>query len=324
MPAIHYWRFLLAGFAIFLTSPAFADLRLLLERFDLGELRGAAVFSRRIEYINDGKLPLEIVDVKRACGCLAPVLTKKTLAPGEKADFVMQVRTIGQPNGPRTWQATIVYRQGDKILETPLILAGNVQNDVSLEPTNLVLSVSGVLKQEVRIVDRRKPGLTVTAVRVNAKAVRVATEAGPAGLTKILLEVHGKELAEDRLDAMLDLYTDDPLYGHFQVPITLLKAATAIVTPSPDIARITPGASGIGSALVRLRNTGEKPLAIERVQADHPALRCTCAIGPGNDATLRIQVDTKQLSMAPLPEVVVHFRDGTMSPVRVPVELRRD
>ena len=30
----------------------------------------------------------------------------------------MQVRTLGQPNGLRTWQATIRYRQGDAIRET--------------------------------------------------------------------------------------------------------------------------------------------------------------------------------------------------------------
>ena len=324
MCAIRCPRSFLCVFLILLASPVFADLRLLQNPVSLGELRGATVFAQRIDYVNDGKLPLEIIEVKRACGCLAPVLSQKTLAPGEKGSFVMQVRTLGQPNGLRTWQATIRYRQGDAIRETALTIAGNVQNEVSLEPTVLVLSVSGVLKQEVRLIDSRKPALIVTSARANSMAVRVATEAGPAGLTKILLEVHGKELANERHDALLDIYTDDPHYRHFQVPITLLRAATSTATPTPDIARIALGASGVGSTLVRLRSTDEQPLAIDRIEANHPALKCTCVAGPGNDATLKIQVDAKQLGSAPLPDVVVHFREPAMQTIRVPVEIRRD
>ncbi len=322
MRAVRCLRFLLGGYLVLLASPACADLRLLHSVANLGELRGGTVFSHRVEWVNDGKLPLEILEVKRACGCLAPVLTQKTLAPGEKGSFVMQVRTLGQPNGPRSWQATIRYRQGDAIRETALTIAGNVQNEVTLEPTILVLSVSGVLKQEVRLVDSRKQPLKVTEARVNAAAVRVQTSTA-AGVTKIALEVHGKELASDRQDALLDLYTDDPHYRHFQVPITLLRAATTNIRPAPEVARISLGASGTGSTLVRLRSTSDQPLAIDRVEAGHAAVQCTTVAGPGNDVTLKIQVDGKRAGAAPLPDVVVHFREPSGQSVRVPVEVKR-
>jgi hypothetical protein len=49
---------------------------------------------------------------------------------------------------------------------------------------------------------------------------------------------------------------------------------------------------------------------IEKVDADHPAVTCTFAAGPGNDATLKISVDASKLDGAPA-RVRVHLAQPT-------------
>lgn len=305
---------------LLLVSPALASaqLRFVQPTADLGELRGGLVYQQRFEFVNDAPGPIDITDIRLGCGCLTPVLDKRVLQAGEKGSLVMHLRTLGQPNGPRTWQAHVEYRHAGKMHETRLIVAAKIRNEVTVEPSIVALTLETTLKQEVTITDQRTAQFKVTSVLASSPALRVTTQSTKDGVTKVFLEVSRSALTAARQEETLNIYTDDPHYRHLQVPITLMKADRPDVSATPAKVEI----NGAGSQMVRLRAVGEQAVRIEKIDADHPAIKCTWAPGPGNDATLKIAADAWRLPAADVA-ARVRVQVGTTA-LTIPVLLRRD
>jgi hypothetical protein len=266
---------------------AFAQLNFVAPTGNLGELRGGPVYQHRFDFVNESPSPIEIIDFRLGCGCLQPVLDQRVYQPGEKGTLLMNLRTLGQPDGPRTWQAQVAYRQAGKLLETPLIVAAKIRNEVTVAPSIIAMTVETTLRQELTITDLRTPPLKVVIVLASSPAIRVELQPAANGVTKAIIEVSGAALAAARQEEMLNIYTDDPYYRHLQVPITLTKANRPAVSASPDKVELVGG----GSVLVRLRSSNDQAVRVESAVADHPFVRCTWAAGPGNDATLKIALD---------------------------------
>src|SRR5437764_4825405 len=186
-----------------------AGLRCVPPAADLGEIRGGPARQHRFELVNDGNAPIEILEVQRGCGCLEPRLDRQTLPPGAKAILLVELRTAGQSNGPRSWNLRIRYRDGEAMREELLVIAATIRNEVTVEPPLLALHVQDVLRQEVVVTDLRSPPLKVTSVQATSPALRAVVQGQAGGVTKILLEATGSALTDGRQDAMLNIYTDD-------------------------------------------------------------------------------------------------------------------
>jgi hypothetical protein len=305
--------------ALLITCPPFASaqLRFTQPTANLGELRGGPVYQQRFDFVNESSQTIEITDLRLGCGCLQPLLDKKTYQSGEKGTLVMLVRTLGQPNGARTWQAHVQYRLGEKKYETSLLIAANLRNEVTVEPSILAMTIETTLKQEVTITDHRPMPMKITTIQASLPAIRVSTQSMGNGVTKVTLEVSRSALSATRQEETLNIYTDDPNYRQLQVPITLLKANRPDVSATPEQVEIT----GAGSQLVRLRATGDKAVRIEKADADHPGIKCTWATGPGNDATLRISTTSPH---AGIVSVRVQLAQPAGEVVTVPVVLRKE
>lgn len=307
--------------ALLLAFPplASAQLRFTKPTADLGELRSGPVYQCRFDFVNDAREPIEITDIRLGCGCLRPVLSKRVFQPGEESSIPMQVRTLGQPNGNRTWQAHVQYRLGGKVHESTLVVAANVRNEVTIEPAVVALTVETTLKQELTIKDHRSMPLKITSVLASSPAIKVATQQLEGGVTKITLEVSRADLTSSRHEETLNIYSDDPDYRHLQVPITLIKTNRNEVSATPDKIEI----SGSGAQLVRLRAAGDKTVRIESAEADHAAIKCTWAAGPGNDATLKINVNAAQLT-ATTARVRIQVAEPSPMTITIPVIIRKD
>ena len=311
---------LLLAVAVLLTTPmlASAQLRFTQPTANLGDLRGGHVYQHRFEFVNDSPQSIEITDLRLGCGCLQPVLDQRVYQPGEKGTLLMNVRTLGQPNGVRTWQTHVQYRAGDKLNEVSLVLGANIRNEVTIEPSIVAMTIETTLKQEITFTDHRPLPTKITNVLASSPAIRVSTQALGNRVTKITLEVSRSALTAARQEETLNLYTDDPNYRHLQVPITLVKANRAEVTATPDRIELAGG-----SQLIRLRGTGDKAVRIEKAMADRPALKCTWASGPGNDATLKISVDAAHLTAASAV-VRVTLAEPAGQTIVIPVVLRKE
>ena len=300
-------------------SLASAQLRFVQPLANLGELRGGPVYPHRFEFINDAPTPIEISDIRLGCGCLQPVLDKRIYQPGEKGTLLMHLRTLGQPSGPRTWQAHVPYRHGDKMQEVALLLSATISTEVTVEPSIVALTVVTTLKQELTLTDQRPLPLKVTSVLASSPAIRVNTQTQGKGVTKVFLEVSRSALTATRQEEMINIYTNDASYLHLQVPITLMKANRVEVSATPARVEIV----GAGSQLVRLRALGDQAVRIEKVDIDQPGVKCTWAAGPGKDATLRIAVDAAQVTAAKA-NVRVQLLEPTPTVITIPVVLHKE
>jgi hypothetical protein len=287
---------------------------------NLGEIRGGMPLQVSFCLQNGGSERIEIIEVNRGCDCLTPRLEKRILVPGDKTTLLMTLRTLGHSNGRHTWAATIRFREGTSARELPLGVSAVVVNDVTVQPAVCALFVEKTLRQEVTLTDLRKPALTVTRAEATTPAVRTQIKPSEGGVTKIILEATAAGLAPGRHDEMLSIYTNDPNYSPLHVPITLVRLSEQAVLASPEqVDLFADPSQPIPSTLVRLRPRGDQPVVIDNVLADDPAVRCTWAAGPGNHATLRIQVN----ATATLNTIVrIRLRQPVQETLSIPVQIR--
>ncbi|MCI0376660.1 MAG: DUF1573 domain-containing protein [Gemmataceae bacterium] len=276
------------GCFLWFSAPASADLRFLEPIAELGEIRGGIPLRHAFTFVNAGATPLEIVEVNRGCGCVSPRLEKRKLAPREKGTLTFDLRTLGQKDGPHAWNATVRYRQDNVTRDVSVSMRATVKNEVTVQPAVLAFFVEKTLRQEVTLTDTRKMPLQVRAVESTSGALRIQTKPLGGGVTKIVLEANAADLTPGRHDELLSIYTSDPEYGHLQIPLTLTRLSAALVQAVPQRVELR---GQNASQLVRLRPRGAETVVVEKIEADHPAIVCTWAAGPGTSATVRLRVE---------------------------------
>jgi hypothetical protein len=313
-------RFTIAALVISLiAAPLPAQLVCEPPRHNLGEVRGGQPASCEFRLRNGSEAPIEIVDLERSCGCLIPEWQSKRLAPGESGQLKMRFRTLGQPEGERSWIATIVFRVGGETRRQSLTVSAIIRNDIVIDPPQLALYVQDKLTQEIVLVDRREKPLQVTEATTTATGVRIVTDTTKPGRTTLRLTADAAALTPGRHDDFVRIATNDPAYGVLEVPLTLIRVEKPRVTWSPETPEVilAPGQKK-GSVLVRLRS--EKPLAIERAEGSEPGISCTWAAGDDGTVTMRISVDRESYRRQSLQAAVrLH---GAGESVAVPLLIR--
>jgi hypothetical protein len=268
-----------------------AELRIATPVVDLGEIRGGRRLAHRFELRNEGAGPVKIIEVQRGCGCLAPRLEESVLEPGAKTTLHFELRTLGQAEGPHTWNATVRYREAAEVKSLALALRGTIRSEVTVQPAILGLIVEKSARSEIVLTDARARPLRVTGAEARSPAVKVAEIIPDGKTTKIVLTADVEALAPGRHEGMLHIFTDDAEYEELQVPVLVTKtrpAAVGIVPEAPQV-RLAAGAAS-GSALVRLRSLTGAPVRVAAIEGEGSAITATAAAGPGNDATMRILV----------------------------------
>lgn len=269
-----------------------AELRFVKRTYGLGEVPGGPICEAHFDFENIGSTTIEILGVRRDCGCLEPMLSQKTLRPGQTGALGLRVRTLGQPAGQRNWSAWVRYREGEQIEEVRVTLLATIRNDVAVQPAALALHVENQLRQEITVTDRRPRALHLNAARASSAAVQATIVPEGNGVTRVLLDVSGRALQPGRHDLTLILYTDDPQYRELQVPITVTRGGDGLVTATPRAVQVR--SAGVSSQLVRLRG-GTQQLIVESATCDDPAIGCTWANAPDSGVVLKIRVDAVAL-----------------------------
>ncbi len=302
-------------------SPA-QDLRFSQPQVNLGELRSHVVRTQCFEFVNQGTEPVEIDHVEPSCGCLEVKLEKRRFQPGEKGELNLQIRPTTQATGPHTWFAKVVYRVGQREVTTHLQLQAVVRNDVTVSP--VVLVWTGSRSRDVTITDLRDSPMTVVALQFTSPLVTAKLASVEKGVTRIVLQTTAA-IPVGRHDEMLRIYVSDPLYSPLEIPVTLVGQARSAITVTPDqVTQHVAVGQPVPSTLIRLRPSAQRAVAIQAVSADDPAITCTFAQGPFNEATLKIQVDAAKLGGRELNGVVrVQVREPVEEEVVIPVRVTR-
>lgn len=302
----------------FAPARARADLAFPAPVADAGEVRSGVPLAHRFAFRNTGNLPAEITDVRGSCGCLTPKLESRVLAPGQEGTVLLEVNTLGQAAGPHRWRVTLSYRAGDTIYVTPLLLTARVVTEVSVQPASLTVFADQPVIQELVLSDRRRTPLTLTRVQATSPTIHAAVAGqyrDPAGrlVRRIRVEVSG-DCPEGRRDEAVYLFTDDPQYAELRVPVTVVRRSRQALAVSPSQITVeVPSGQGAASKLVVLRDRDNRPVVVEGVACDDPAVDCQWATNGGAVATVRITV-ARSRAQAPAGEADV--RVTVSSPVR--------
>jgi hypothetical protein len=272
---------------------------------------------------------MEIIEIRTGCGCLLPRVEPRLLAPGERGRVTVDVNTLGQGSGPHSWKCVLRFRQGANQRERELELRAQLITEVTVQPAFLTLTTQGPRTQEFVLTDTRAQPLTVTAVQTHVNGLR-------AGILRQGRDEQGREqaaivldvsaaLPDGRHEDTLDIYTDDPLYGHLQVPVRITKQSPSRLACAPQQLTFAgrPGQPG-PARLLRVWSLDQHALDIAKVWADDPALACTWAVGPGmHQATVKVQIDARGRMLPEQTVVNIETRQppGTL---RVPVVFEAD
>jgi hypothetical protein len=277
-----------------------AELRFERPQADLGEVRGGKPLTYRFAFANTGDTFVEILEVKPGCGCLKPRLTHLRIAPKQAGAIEIDVNTLGQADGPHTWHTHITYRAGTSVKELTLSLKAHIVNDITVQPAAVTLFTGGVVSQEVVLTDRRRQPLRLTELRTSSP--RLTARAGDpfhddkGRLVYKIAVAPAADCPDGRHEESLVLYTSDPEYRDLTVSVTIVKRPRQGLSAAPsEVTLMAAAGQPLPARIVQVRDPQDRPVQIESVTADDPAMTCRWAPGPGNAATLRIQVDRSRI-----------------------------
>src|SRR5262249_1643184 len=101
---------------------------------------------------------------------------------------------------------------------------------------------------------------------------------------------------EGKHEEFLFIDTDDSIYAHLKIPITVIRPSAHRLSATPAEVVLTAGrGQPFPARLLLVRDSKDEPVVIDEIQADHPAIRCNWTAGPGHAATVRVQVDRSAL-----------------------------
>ena len=184
---------------------------------------------------------------------------RRRYQPGEKGVLTVKVKPSSQPQGPIPGSPRSAIAAASVEDTAQVQIQATIRHEVAVTPGVLAWCGAGGFQAEVTVTDVRGQPLTVKAVQFTSPIVRAAVTGSEKGVTRILLQANGS-IPAGRHDETLNIYTDDPLYQHFQVPVTLTgQARQAIaVTPERISLRLAAG-EPVPSTLVRLRPSARDP-----------------------------------------------------------------
>jgi hypothetical protein len=312
---------------LFVATAGRADLQFTQTKADAGTVKSGAPLVREFAFSNRGPATVEILEIQGSCGCLKPNLERRVYKAGEGDTLRIEVNTLTQGVGAHSWRTIVRYRDGDAVREADVVISGTVVAEITVEPPQLSIFADQPIVHELRVIDRRTKSFTVTAVQTTSEKLtaRVTGEMRDDQgrvVRTVRLGVAG-DFPDGRRDETLTIFTDDPLYRELKVPVTVVKRVRQRIAALPEnVTLMASRGQAIPAKIVRIRDSQDGTVEIERITPSHPAISCTWARGPGSNATLRITVDrTKLVGDALRGSVEVKINKPTDETVMVPVSV---
>lgn len=290
----------------------------------LGDVRAGVPLSRSFELVNRGIAAVAITEVRPSCGCLAMKLDRRELPPGGYATLRLDINTLTQPAGVQTWRVRVSYRDGGETGDLELSLTARVVTEVIVEPAALVVYASSAISSVVTLRDRRDRPLEIKNATTTSRHVQLTVdpaEQGDDGVRVQRVHLHiQSDCPVGRHDEMLSLFTTDDDYRELRLPFTIVKHGKQRVSAAPASVAVQ-SAPGLAppSRIVLLRGPEGQEVDVERIESDHPAVRCTWAKGPGTMTTLKVSFDPARLSGASLNGLVRVLLRGNTETISIPV-----
>lgn len=295
---------------------------------DRGEVKAGAILAHTFALKNIGTSAITIIDVEAGCGCMRPRASSRMIQPGASAEVKVDVNTISQPTGANAWKITVRYQTdeggGPTSHELELMQKARIVREISVDPVALYLSVEKEATHTITITDRRAKPLTISEARSSSKHLKARlTAAGVNTKGERIQQVHvtvPDDCPPGFHSEVVQLIIDDPAYPELQIPVTISRRVPGEISAVPEhiTLRLADGQKA-ASGLLRLRDPEDRAVVIDKMEADHPALRTKWAAGPGSMATLRIGVEFGGERSSGIGSVRVYVKEPKPQTLVIPV-----
>lgn len=161
------------------------------ESYDFGDVKEAGKVGHDFKFVNKGKAPVIISDVKASCGCTTPTWPKEPIMPGQTATIKAEFDTENRPG----------------IFNKTITITANT------EPSNTVLTINGNVIPKAKSTEEEMP-----------------KKVGNIRITSDVLDI-GKVSTEKPVTKEFPIYNDGVTPVTFTVPATLPKSLAVTVTP---------------------------------------------------------------------------------------------
>lgn len=204
---------------------------------------------------NNGKQNVSIKDIQPSCGCLAPVISAKELAPGAVETLSLPIRLSNESAGPHEYLVTVNYVDPEPRQVTLTVKAVLPEKSLIVEPRVLMVMGSAIPGQQhvVTISDFRPERLEqpmhVTSVTSASSlfTAELASQRNHDGANRTSIAVQFNEnIPEGRHRSFINVATDDPLFPVIQIPVVVgdtKRDSSDTVHVTPETARIVLNAS---------------------------------------------------------------------------------
>lgn len=310
------------------TSCVRAELLCLEPSFNAGLLLAGKPFKHSFALNNQGKEAVHILEALPSCGCLRPTLSKTILNPGEAITLPIEIHTLTKPQGAHRFSISIRYKEAGEIKELALEVKALIQVEVEVSPAASAIFTDRAITQPFCVKDTRaKPMRIVAAVSSNAQ---ITFQIHPPTLNEkkesvqTIMVLISELLTPGKHDLWIHLVSDDVSYGEMKIPLTIVKRDGKLASAAPSRLYLE-GSVGVpfGAKMVRINKAGAEPVKVDKVECSHPALKCTWAQGPGDDATIRLLLDEKKLPQGEtIAELRILLKGNQTQSVIIPVNIQ--
>jgi uncharacterized protein DUF1573 len=319
-------RILVIVLALQTTATARAVIRVFQPEKDLGLVRAGMRLSTTFDFVNDGPLPVEILEVRPGCGCLVASIEPRLLEPGRHGTLTLNANTLGQAAGPHVWTATLRCRLGTETRDLSVRLRATIITEVSVQPATLTIVTGGQLTQDIVLTDQRPQPLSITGLKssspcLHARLVEQHRDDQGRWVGRIKLEVLDA-LPAGKHETIVSIFTSDPAYADLQVRVTLIKESSPPIRAAPE--RIVFQRSDRLPRFVRVRSAGDRAVEVEKIESTNGSVTCRWAPGPGNQATVRIQPTTANPEDRTDTTVRIHVMSPVRTTIAIPVVFQTD
>jgi hypothetical protein len=114
---------LLTAFTAGIQAQANAEINFTEDKHSFGEIEEGPKVSHEFNFVNTGKEPLILSNVKASCGCTTPAWTKEPVLPGEKGTILVTYNTSRRPG---SFNKSITVTSNATAASKILYISGNV------------------------------------------------------------------------------------------------------------------------------------------------------------------------------------------------------
>jgi len=258
--------------------------------FDFGTVPHGTVTSQKFVVTNIYDVPIQVIDVRRECGCLTAYPPQKVLQPNEEAEFTVTMNTGIFPNAGEI-RKTLFVTFGPNFVSTAVIrFKATSRRDVTLTPgqINLGIVAQGEKKSSTAVIkysgarrDWKITGIVPTKAPFDVE-LKDAARGFLTGAEYWLTVTLKADAPAGQLNETIVLKTNDPEVP--TVSVSVQAQLQSIIQVAPN--RVAFRSAKVGEPVVqKLLMKSAQPFSVEAMAEDADGI----SVKPLLNATLPLQ-----------------------------------